>query len=321
MGKDYNSKNISSVLSEKINYYGTAAFLVIKNDSIRYEQYWDGNNEKSISNSFSMAKTIVSILIGIAIDDGKIRNVDQPVSDFLPEFKNGGREVVTIKHLLTMSSGINFDEDYVNPLAYPAAAYYGDDLKKLTYNYTVSKKPGNAFEYLSGNTEILGFVLEKATGFSISDYASEKLWKPLGATNPAYWSLDHSGGVEKAYCCFNSNARNFARFGQLYLRKGNWKGLQLVSSLYVMESVQPANVMDEHGKKNEKYGYSWWLVNYKQHPVFYARGILGQYIFVIPDKDMVVVRLGHRRDKELVNGHPDDAFYYLDAALEMYPDK
>ena len=143
------------------------------------------------------------------------------------------------------------------------------------------------------------------------------MWKPLGAESPAYWSLDHAGGEEKAYCCFNSNARDFARIGQLYLNHGNWKGQQLVSSGYVKESIQPADILDEEGKKNEKYGLSWWLVNFKSHPVFYARGILGQYIFVIPDKEMVVIRLGHKRDKHLTNGHPDDIICYLDAAMEM----
>ena len=316
LSKDYNSKQMTAPLAEKMNFYETVAFLVIENDSIKQEHYWDNYSENSISNSFSMAKTIVSILVGIAIDEGKIKTVDQPVGDFLPEFKEGKKANLTIKHLLTMSSGIDFDEDYNNPLAYPAAAYYGNDLKELTYKYKLTEEPGKIFKYLSGNTELLCFVLEKATGTSISKYASEKLWKPMGAKKPAYWSLDHQEGVEKAYCCFNSNARDFACIGQLYLDSGNWKGQQLVSKKYVYQSIQPANLLLEDGKKNEKYGYSWWLVNYKNHAIFYARGIKGQYIFVIPDRKMVVVRLGRKRDKEQSSGHPTDTFIYLDAALE-----
>lgn len=317
IGKDYNSRKIPDTLETKMNFYNTVAFVIIKNDSVRHEQYWDGFSSNSISNSFSMAKTFVSILVGIAIDEGKIKSVDEPVGDFLPEFNNTGLSRLTIKHLLTMSSGINFDENYVNPLAYPAAAYYGNDIKKLTLTYALTKEPGKAFEYLSGNTEILGFILEKATGKSISQYASEKLWKPLGAKNPAYWSLDHKGGIEKAYCCFNSNALDFARIGELFLHNGNWKGQQLVSKEYVNASIHPANITNEDGGKNEKYGYSWWLMNYKNHEIFYARGIQGQYILVIPDKKMVVVRLGHKRSKHSTNGHPDDVYNYLDAALDM----
>ncbi|HSH65941.1 MAG TPA: serine hydrolase, partial [Bacteroidia bacterium] len=164
----------------------------------------------------------------------------------------------------------------------------------------------------------LSFILEKATGKSISEYASEKLWIPLGAKNSAFWSLDHKEGVEKAYCCFNSNAPDFARIGELYLDSGKWNGRQLISAKYVINSTTPAELLSE-GNKNDKYGYSWWLMpNYNGHRIFYARGILGQYILCIPDQKMVVVRLGKKRKVNENGDHPLDAYYYLDAALEMY---
>lgn len=315
--RDYNQSKLSSEARKAIESYQTVAFLVLKNDSVKYEEYWDGFSDTSHSNSFSMGKTIVSILTGIAIDEHKIKSVDEPIGDFLPEFAKGANAKVTIKNLLTMSSGINFDEDYINPFAYPAAAYYGNDLKELTYSYQVTEEPGKVWNYLSGNTELLSFIVAKAVGKSISEYASEKLWKPMGANKDAYWSLDHEGGVEKGYCCFNSNARDFARFGALYLHEGNWKGTQLVSKDYVHQSIVPANLIDDNGAKNNKYGYSWWLLNYKNHNIFYMRGILGQYVFVIPDNNMVVVRLGHKRDKVKVNDHPKDVYVFLDAALSM----
>lgn len=320
VASNYNTKTISEEHKKNFADMATVAFVVIKNDSLVHEQYWDGYGPDSHTNSFSMAKTITSILIGIAIDEGKIKSVDQPVGDFLPEFKEGDNAKLTVKHLLTMSSGINFDEDYVNPLAYPAAAYYGTDLSKLTYKYKVTGEPGKTFDYLSGNTQLLGFIIEKATGKSISDYASEKLWQPIGAKNSAFWSLDHKDGVEKSYCCFNSNAPDFARLGKLYLDSGKWNGTPIVSAEYAVNSVQPADLLDENGKKNEKYGYSWWLMpDYKGHRIFYARGILGQYVVCIPDKDMVVVRLGSKREKKVGDeDHPRDVFYYIDAALEMY---
>lgn len=316
----YNSKAISDSHKKEFEEMETIAFVVIKNDSITHEQYWDGYGEDSHTNSFSMAKTFTSILIGCAIDDGLIKNVDQPVGDFLPEYKEGEGAKLTIKHLLTMSSGINFDEDYVNPLAYPGAAYYGSDLKKLTYKYELTSEPGKTFAYLSGNTELLGFILEKATGKTVSDYASEKLWKPIGAKNGALWSLDHEGGMEKTYCCFNSNARDFGRIGELFLDSGKWNGNQVISTEYVLNSIKPADLMDDFGKKNAKYGYSWWLIpDYKGHDIFYARGILGQYILCIPKLNMVVVRLGNKREKKIPGqDHPTDVFYYVDAALEMY---
>lgn len=314
---DYNQHKLTPEARSAIESYQTVAYLVIKNDSVKYEEYWDGFSDTSHSNSFSMGKTIVSILTGIAIDEHKIKSVDQPIGEFLPEFAIGANAKVTIKNLLTMSSGINFDEDYINPFAYPAAAYYGNDLKELTYSYQVTEEPGKVWNYLSGNTELLSFIVAKAVGKNISEYAAEKLWKPMGANQNAYWSLDHEGGVEKAYCCFNSNARDFARFGALYLHDGNWKGTQLVSKDYVQQSIIPANLLDDNGAKNTKYGYCWWLLNYKNHHIYYMRGILGQYVFVIPDKNMVVVRLGHKRDNVKINDHPKDVYVFLDAALSM----
>lgn len=314
----YNSAKIPASLEKNFSDLGTVAFVVIKNDSLIHEQYWDGYNEDSHSNSFSMAKTFVGILIGAAIDEGKIKSLDQPIGDFLPEFKEGNNSKITIKHLLTMSSGINFDEDYVNPLAYPAQAYYGTEIKELTLGYQAQDEPGKTFKYLSGNSELLGMIIEKATGKTLSDYMSEKLWKPLGAKNAAKWSLDHKDGMEKAYCCFNSNAPDFARIGQLYLDSGKWNGSQLINQDFVLNSTIPADLADEGGR-NQRYGYAWWLIpDYKIKGIYYARGILGQYILCIPEKDMVVVRLGKKREKPSGNETPKDVMYYLDAAIEMY---
>lgn len=318
IASDYNKKDIPAKHQAEFKAMETVSFVIIKGDSLRYEEYWDGGGENSVTNSFSVAKTVVSILTGAAIAEGKIKSVDQPVGDFLPQFKEGDNAKLTIKHLLTMSSGIDFDEDYKSPFAYPAQAYYGSDLQELTYGYKVAEEPGKVFKYLSGNTALLAFVLNKATGKTLSDYASEKLWKPLGAKNPAHWSLDHEEGVEKAYCCFNSNARDFARFGQLYLDSGRWNGKQLIPEEYVLSSVKPADLLDRKGNKNVTYGYSWWMLNHKGHEIFYARGILGQYIVVIPAERMVIVRLGNKREKREGDEHPRDLYTYIDAALEMY---
>jgi CubicO group peptidase (beta-lactamase class C family) len=320
ISKNYNKKAVPETALHELEKMKSIAYLIIKDDSIVHEQYWDGFNENSYTNSFSMAKSIVGILVGIAIDEGKIKNVDEPIADFLPEYKEGKGAKITIKDLLTMSSGINFDEDYINPFSYPAVAYYDTDINKILKKYIATDEPGKVFKYLGGNTQLLCSILEKVTGKTLSEYASEKLWIPIGAKNTAYWSLDHKDGVEKASCCFNSNARDFARFGKLYLDSGKWNGTQLVSADYVLKSTTPADMTDDHGKKNQKYGYQWWtLPNYKGHNIFYMRGILGQYVFCIPDKKMIVVRLGNKREKQLpTQDHPSDVFIYIDAALEMY---
>ena len=322
VSKLYNSKKIPSDLEAHFSEMKTGAFLVVKNDSIIHEQYWDELGPDTHSNSFSMAKSFIGILVGAALEDGSIKSLDQPVADFLPEFKEGDNGKVTIRQLLTMSSGINFDENYVSPFAYPAQAYYGSDLHKLTYGYKVIEEGGKVFKYLSGNSELLAFVLQKATGKTVSEYMSEKIWKPIGAKNDALWSLDSKDGMEKAYCCFNSNARDFARLGKLYLDSGKWNGKQIVPAEYVAQSVVPAPLNDVDGKKVDNYGYAWWIVpDFKGHYVFYARGILGQYIACIPDQHMIVVRLGSKREKKIMGNHPIDLDYYLDAALQMYGTK
>ncbi len=315
----YNKKAVPTDLVEKMKAIKTGAFLVIVHDSLVHEEYWGEFNNKSATNSFSMAKTVVSILLGCALQDGSVKSLDQPVGDFLPEYKEGNFSKITLRHLVTMSSGVAFDEDYVNPLAYPAEAYYGSDLRTLTMNYKeTNEAPGITFRYLSGNTQVLGFALMKATGKTLSDYASEKLWVPMGCEQPAFWSLDAENGIEKSFCCLNSNARDFARIAKLYLDSGRWNGTQIVPEDYVLNSIVPTSLKNEDGTPCVTYSYAWWLIpEYKGHHIFYARGILGQYVIAIPDLDMIVVRLGEKRLPSHADDIPADVYYYLDAAMAL----
>ncbi len=319
MSVNYNTNKIPADMITKMSEIETGSFLIIQHDSILHEEYWGDFSDKSYTNSFSMAKTVVSVLLGCALQDGSIKSLDQPVSDFLPEYKEGDLSKITIRHLVNMNSGIAFDEDYVDPFAYPAEAYYGSDLRSLTMGYsTVTEEPGKTFRYLSGNSQLLGFVLMKATGKTLSQYASEKLWNPLGCEQPAFWSLDAEGGSEKSFCCLNSNARDFARIGQLYLDSGKWNGQQIVPLEYAVASTQPTGMLNPDGTPCLEYSQAWWMIpDYKGHHIFYAQGILGQYVLVIPDMDMVVVRLGKQRLADDADGVPADVYWYLDVALAM----
>jgi len=235
----YNTSTIADSTMTKIESYDPVAFLVIQNGKILYEQYWEGYSDSSLSNSFSAAKSIVGLLVGAAIDDGYIKSVDQKVADFLPSFKEGGKEKISIKNLLTMSSGLDWDEQYASLFSPTTAAYYTNDLKKLVDELGVVEEPGKRYYYRSIDSEVLAMIVQAATGKTISEYASEKYWKKMGAHHDALWCLDHKDGMEKAYCCFNSNARDFARWGQLMLNKGKWGDKQLISETYLGETTTP----------------------------------------------------------------------------------
>lgn len=312
----YNKQKLPADLRSELEKIKTVSLLVLKNDSAVYEEYWDNYTDSSLSNSFSVAKSIISILTGIAIDEGKIKSLDEPVADFLPEFKEGEKAKVTIRNLLTMSSGTNWDESYASPFSNTTEAYYGTDLYSLVTRCKIKKTPGSEFRYKSGDTELMGLILEKATGKNLSDYASEKLWKPLGAAHTAQWSLDKTNGHEKAYCCFNTNARDFSRIGSLYLHGGNWKGKQIVDSAFVKESLTPSLINNEEGKPCTYYGFFWWLLDDKPG-IFYARGILGQYIICIPEKNIVIVRLGNKRGDE-ENHSYHEVYSMIDWAMKTF---
>ncbi len=315
---DFNKNEISEKHLSEFEKLKTIAFLVIQNKKIKYEKYWGNYDSDAISNSFSMSKSIISMLIGIAIDEGKIKSVNQTVEDFIPEYNTENNKNLTIKDLLTMSSGLDWCESYGNLYSETSKAYYGNNLKNLVCNLQVIEETGKQFKYLSGNTQLLSFILKNATGKNISEYTSEKIWKKIGAKNDALWSLDKKDGDEKSYCCFNSNARDFARIGQLILNKGKWGETQIVPEAYLEEALKPAEYLkDNSGESVDFYGYQFWIINYKNLKINYARGILGQYIMIIPEKNAVIVRLGEKRVKKKKNHHPVDAYLYIDAALEI----
>ncbi len=304
---------------EYLEKHKTVAFLIIQNEKILYEEYWDGHGADSYSNIFSATKSIVALLVGIAIDEGKINSIDDEIGRYLPEFSGDERGKITIRHLLTMSSGLDWNETYSSAISITTKAYYGNNLREVCGKQKLIETPGIRFRYQSGNTQLLAFIVEEATGQSIAKYAEQKLWQVLQAKQSALWSLDKKNGDEKSFCCFNTNARDVARFGQLLLNKGKWNNKQVVSAQYITEATSAASYLlnEEKNKALDHYGYQYWILPYKNMKIPYMRGHLGQYVFSIAEKNAVVVRLGKMKDNTQKGPITSDIPKYVDVALKI----
>lgn len=316
--------SLAAYLDSNLSGSRTYAFLVIQNDSIIYERYFGAVNESSKLPSFSVAKSFVSALIGIAIEEGFIKNVNDPVTAYLPSMGkvDKGYEQVTIQHLLDMRSGVKSNENYSNPFSDVLKMGFARNVARTALKTKLATAPGT-FDYRSVNTQLLALVLEKATGRSLQDYAKEKLWGPLGMEFMASWNDDKKDRV-RAFCCINAAARDFAKFGMLYLKQGNWEGKQVVPGSWVKRSVDPDTL-----RLNDQYKNQWWsdvsrkgftelskakefaalhsssdiktivtqgkpdyFVVYYPSGAYHAEGILGQFIYVNPSKNLVIVRMG-----------------------------
>ena len=283
----------------------TTSFLVIKDEKIIHESYYDGHSESVKSNSFSMAKSFIGLLIGIAIDKGEIDGFDAPVRDDLP-LDLAKLEVVTIRHLLGMSSGLDWSESGSNPLSDNAEAYYTSELTEFMKKKAFIGKPGVDFKYASGNSQILGLILENATGMNATEYFQENIWSKIGSENNLLWSLDKENGIEKTFCCAYATTRDYARIGQLILNKGKWGGESIISEKALNTLISPFNLKSAH------YGLHFWILNHPKYPAIYARGILGQYIIVIPSLNVVMVRTGHqRKEKYFIPTNRKDDFDFV----------
>lgn len=311
--KNYNAVTATQTLDSINKTNETVAYVIIKNDSIWYENYYDGFNENSKTNSFSMAKSYVSGLLGKALMEGYIKSLDQPVSDFLPTFNEGLAAKMTVGDLSSMASGTNWDEKYYSPLSITTRAYFDDDLEKVMLGLKVVTTPGEAFKYASGDTQMLAMVIEKATGKKLYNYLAESFWKPLGSENATLWQVDSKDhDLVKAYCCIASNAKDFARFGKLYKDHGKWNGQQILDSAFVAKSVKPVH------PNGAMYGYGWWLKTIGSKQFFMMRGHLGQYVIVEPNDNVIIVRLGHSKgNNKLVGQFTEDINTYISEAYNM----
>lgn len=279
-------------LDHFLETHKTLAFLLIRNDTLLYERYFDGYDEKSIIPSFSVSKAFVSALVGIAIRDGYISGVNDSISKYIPELRNKGFDQVSLLHLLNMRSGIRFNEGYSTPFSDMAKYYYGTNLKKYVQRLRLESKPGEKYNYQSVNTLLLGIALENACGKRLPDMLSENIWSQLGMSENASWSADSKKHrTTKSFCCINATPIDFAKFGSLYLHQGEWKGEQLVPADWITSTTRIQN--DSRDSQGYPYAYQWRVL---ASGSYFAKGVLGQYIFVNPDKKVVIVRMGSSTD-------------------------
>ncbi len=286
--RDLNPSNIN--LDSFMNIHKTISFLIIRNDTIIYESYKDNYTDTSLVSTFSMVKPIISTLIGIAIDEGKIKSINDLLVDYLPEFKfKSGWDKIRIKHLLHHTSGIKFTDAQLSPVSDNAEFYWGNHLREAIVKLSIECPPDTKFHYSSANPMLLAAILEKVTGCSVSVYLQEKIWKPLGMEAPAFWSLDRDDeqGIEKAFCCLQARTIDFAKFGRLYLNGGSWNGKQIISKSWVDYSTHS----DPSGNNRIFFNNNWGIGPLK-YGSFFAIGLYGQCIYLYPEKNITIVRFG-----------------------------
>jgi len=277
----------------------TTGLLVIHDDRIVFERYDLGNDESSHTISWSVCKSFVSALVGIAISEGAIRSVDDPVSDYVPELVGSGYEGVPLKHVLQMSSGILFREDYGDPNSdinrMGRALAFGTPLAEFVAGLRRERPSGEYNHYVSMDTQVIGMVLARATGHSLSEYLEEKIWRRIGTESDAWWLLD-GAGMEWAFGGLNVTLRDYGRFGRLFLHEGRWEGEQIVPAEWVRASVRPDAPHLQPGPNPASdsrlgYGYQWWIPE-DSDGEFMAIGVYGQYIYVYPRRRLVIVKTG-----------------------------
>jgi len=270
----------------------TAAFIVMHEDRVVYERYARGYDERSLLNSFSIAKSVMATLVGIAVAEGRIASVEARVADYRPDFAGSPYGAVTLKSLLTMTSGL---ADAASLLPGRAQYYYGDDLHRVVRGARAEMRDHSGWRYSEADIQVLGFVLEAAVGKSVSEYLAEKLWKPLGMESQALWALDRPGGTEKSFCCISARARDFARFGRLYLEGGRWNGAQIVPESWIARSALPG-VRTGDGYTHR---HLWWTPEGDEAD-FYAYGHNGQFVYVNPKSRVVIVKFSETNRQDPV---------------------
>ena len=309
----YNQIGSSKTLDSVHKKNQTVAFLIIKNDSIIKEDYFLGYDENSMTNSFSMSKSIISFLFLKSIEEGTIPSLNSKLIDYFPAFNESNGSNVTLSDLSTMSSGLEWEENYKDLMGITAQAYVTKDLNKLMMGSKFSGISGDKFKYLSGNTQLLAMAIEKANNSTIQELTYRWLWNPMGARNDALWMIDSKEkNMTKAYCCLSSNAKDFAKVGLVYKNFGKINEQKLIDSSFISMSIKP------RFNSNPIYGYGIWIGKQNNIDFFSLRGHQGQYVIVIPKENIIIVRLGKRKSRGSdLNNHPSDFNLYINESLNI----
>ncbi|MGD8340123.1 MAG: serine hydrolase [Gammaproteobacteria bacterium] len=275
----------------------TNALLIMKDGQIVSEIYRNNSNERSRFVGWSMTKSITSVLIGCALADGSIDSLDTPISDYLPELKGGGYDGVSIRHVMQMRSGVQYEEryDFANPgtaASNHIAALIRNTARFADVARTLPRinEPGSTFQYKTIDTAVLGWLIERATGGSVSAYTASCIWESLGAESDGYYIMDGPPGIGREFsgAGFNATLRDFARFGQMMLDGGVADGRRIVSEEWVRESTRPS---DATGAQRGGYGLQWWMIG--DDGAYAAIGLQGQYVYIDPATRTVVVKLSY----------------------------
>lgn len=316
LSEGFGSRDLSESALERMNEDYTASFLVIHRDSLLFEKYWRGHDKGTISNSFSIAKSIVAIAVGLIVDDGLI-DIGAPVSKYLPRFKDGLGSKLTVEHLLQMRSNIPFGEDYKNPFGFQARAYYGPNILGLLNPYRPESEPGTVWHYQGGNTMLLAEIISKVQDLPLATLVGSRVWTPMGAVMDARWGLDGIDGTERCFAQFYATSRDFARFGKLLLDSGVYDGNRIISSDYIAKMLAPVSATTSLNDINH-YGYQIWLGTTDSGYKFsILEGLRGQCVISIPSLDLIIVRTGYANSRKKKRNIPVDVYLYIKSALNI----
>ena len=317
----FNKETLNNATLSYLQQYKSAVFLVAKNGKLLHETYFSPYTESSRTNSFSVAKTITTMQVGLAVQQGLIPSFDTPITQFLPEFAGKARgSKATISQLSAMKAGHDWTENYKLPFNVTTDLYYGKDAEKLVLNQDFEREPGTQYEYSSGSTQLLGVILKRAIQkknpqSNVSEHLSQSLWQPLGMEKDALYTLDRpgeEGGMERTYCCIFATARDYAKLGQLLLQDGQWGGKQLLDKAFVERMRKP--------DLQPFYGHSLWMDWTYKHPFYSLQGHQGQYVIVVPSLQLVVVRVGQYRNKAVLGPNqriPLEVYNFVDEAVRL----
>ena len=276
---------------------GTQGLLVLQNDSLVFENYYKGQTQTTRHISWSVSKSFISALFGIALEVGHIKSIEQKVEEYLPELIGSGYEGVRIKDVLQMSTGVGFNEDYADFNSdinrWFRSFAFGDSQDEFAATLVRERPPGTYNHYVSINTHVLGMILVKATGRSLTEYLQEKIWQKIGMEHNAYWVADNEG-MEMALGGLNATLRDYAKMGQLFLHNGNWKGEQIVPEAWVKASITPdaPHLMPSSDSSSDQdlgYGFQWWIPESTEGE-FMAIGVFHQMIYINPTTKTVIVK-------------------------------